>query len=335
MLVCSALTHCASRGKNFNESGLLCGEQKEYAIELTKIHESFVDELARGKLLIRQSFFLVITGLMLYYFVKKDGSNKPLLRKDLLFIFLILSTLICHCNEGILNYWQAEHLNKIWTLEGSLDRTEFDGWFANSHVYRPKYLPWSEEKNFGVQKAFGSWLLFTYSLSLNASSIGFYYLILFCAVIIVLMWEDIHYGMGTAPLPVDDMPEDVKKDFTEARNIVDLSPRSASALLRLALRKLINELGAKEGNLDEKIEDFVSKKLSVNIQQALDSVRVIGNDAIHPGQIDSRDDADTAACLFELTNAIVEVMIAKPKKIQEICNKLLSSKKEPTRRRGS
>jgi hypothetical protein len=38
------------------------------------------------------------------------------------------------------------------------------------------------------------------------------------------------------------------------------------------------------------------------VQQSLDIVRVIGNDAVHPGQIDLTDDIETATKLFVLIN---------------------------------
>ncbi|TCK04492.1 DUF4145 domain-containing protein [Phorcysia thermohydrogeniphila] len=129
-------------------------------------------------------------------------------------------------------------------------------------------------------------------------------------------------GSSIAPVPAKDMPEDVKEDFNEARNIVNASPRAAAALLRLALQKLMIHLGEKGKNLNDDIANLVKRGLPRKIQQALDIVRVIGNNAVHPGEIDLRDDEETALALFELINMIVEVMITQPRKIEELYGKL-------------
>jgi hypothetical protein len=42
-------------------------------------------------------------------------------------------------------------------------------------------------------------------------------------------------------------------------------------------------------------------------------VGVIGNSAVHPGQIDLRDDSETAGALFWLLNLIADQMITVPK----------------------
>ncbi|WP_156741896.1 hypothetical protein [Occultella aeris] len=44
------------------------------------------------------------------------------------------------------------------------------------------------------------------------------------------------------PDPSPDMPEDVAQLYEEASTVVGLSPRSASALLRLALEALLKGL---------------------------------------------------------------------------------------------
>jgi len=54
------------------------------------------------------------------------------------------------------------------------------------------------------------------------------------------------------------------------------------------------------------------------VQQALDIVRVTGNNAVHPGTIDLKDDRSIAITLFELVNMIVERMIAAPDKIKKM-----------------
>lgn len=143
----------------------------------------------------------------------------------------------------------------------------------------------------------------------------------------------LHPVSSIAPLPTEDIPADVKEDFIEARNIVNASPRAAVALLRLALQKLMVDLGEKGENINDDIANLVRKGLPEKIQKALDSVRVIGNNAVHPGKIDLKDDIQTAITLFDLLNMIIEVMITQPKEIDEIYGKLPSSTKEAIKKR--
>jgi len=127
---------------------------------------------------------------------------------------------------------------------------------------------------------------------------------------------------SSAPMPSENMPVDVQKDYMEARTIVNKSPRAAAALLRLGLEKLIPHLGEKGKNLNDDIGNLVKKGLSSKIQKSLDGVRIIGNHAVHPGLIDLKDDIETAIRIFELLNIIVDVMITQPKKIDEVYEKI-------------
>lgn len=121
---------------------------------------------------------------------------------------------------------------------------------------------------------------------------------------------------GEAPLANPDLPDDIRRDYDEASMILNLSPRGAAALLRLAIQKLCKELGEKGRNIDEDIGALVKKGLDERVQQALDVVRVIGNNAVHPGQVDLRDDRATAENLFRLVNLIAERMISEPKHVE-------------------
>ena len=85
---------------------------------------------------------------------------------------------------------------------------------------------------------------------------------------------------GDAPLANPDLPEDIRRDYYEASSILDRSPRGAAALLRLAIQKLCKELEPNGKDLHDAIKKLVAKGLDVHIQQALDVVRVIGNEAV-------------------------------------------------------
>jgi hypothetical protein len=132
---------------------------------------------------------------------------------------------------------------------------------------------------------------------------------------------------GNAPLANSDLPEDIQEDYEEARAIMSISPRGSAALLRLAIQKLCKHLGEKGKNINQDIGNLVKKGLPIKIQKSLDIVRVIGNDAVHPGTIDLKDDTVTAGKLFILVNLIADVMITQPKEIDDLFDSLPEDKK--------
>jgi len=127
-----------------------------------------------------------------------------------------------------------------------------------------------------------------------------------------LLWPALGEGV---PPPNADLSEAILADYAEAGRIVELSPRGAAALLRLAVQKLCDDLVGKGKKLNNQIKELVAKGLSDQVQKAFDVVRVVGNNAVHPGQIDLRDDRQTAMILFELVNLIADTMISQPKKV--------------------
>ncbi|MEY4354506.1 MAG: hypothetical protein RLZZ609_2747 [Cyanobacteriota bacterium] len=140
-------------------------------------------------------------------------------------------------------------------------------------------------------------------------------------------------AMKMGPLPNADLPPEIRSDVEEARGIVELSPRGAAALLRLAIQKLCAYLGERGKNIDDDIASLVKKGLNPLVQQSLDVVRVIGNEAVHPGVIDLRDDRASAERLFDLVNIVAEQMITHPKSVREMYEKLPSSKIDAIQRR--
>lgn len=145
----------------------------------------------------------------------------------------------------------------------------------------------------------------------------------------------VYPSTGGAPLPNPDLSKDVKAGYEEARLISSSSPRGAAALLRLAIQNLCRELGEKGEDLNTDIANLVKKGLPEKIQMALDSVRVIGNLMVHPGQMDLGDDAETVGKLFGLVNLIADAMITQPKHVEEIYHSLPETKKEQIRKRDS
>lgn len=139
---------------------------------------------------------------------------------------------------------------------------------------------------------------------------------------------------GDAPLPNADLSDEVRLDFEEAGRILNLSPRGAAALLRLAIQKLCKELGQKGENINADIA-LVEKGLDVRVQQPLDVVRVIGNQAVHPGQIDLRDNRFTAEKLFGLVSLIADIMITQPKHIAAMFDGLPEGARKAIERRDN
>ena len=93
----------------------------------------------------------------------------------------------------------------------------------------------------------------------------------------------------------------------------------------MAIEKLVDGLEAEGKDLNSKIGKLVSKGMPVEIQQMLDSVRVIGNNAVHPGQINIKDNKELALSLLHFINLIIDNRITQPKKISEVYNSLPES----------
>ena len=150
-----------------------------------------------------------------------------------------------------------------------------------------------------------------------------------CGKLAIWLYDRIIYPPTmTAPAPNNDLTPDVKHDYEEARRILELSPRGAAALLRLAIEKMCIELKAEGADINQRIAFLVKQGLPELVQKALDTVRVIGNEAVHPGQLDLRDDREAAAKLFDLVNFIAEDRITRPKQIEGLYKMIPEEKRD-------
>ena len=141
---------------------------------------------------------------------------------------------------------------------------------------------------------------------------------------------------GDAPPPHVDMPEEIRREYDEAASILSKSPRGAAAILRLALQKLCPLLGATEKDINPAIAQLVAAgKIGPELQQALDTLRVIGNESVHPGTMDMTDDVETASALCNVLNYVIEKAISDPKKIAALYNSLPEEKLKGIARRDS
>lgn len=145
--------------------------------------------------------------------------------------------------------------------------------------------------------------------------------------------EMIYPPSSLAPMPHVDLPEDCKKDYDEARIIVGNSLRGAGALLRLVLQKLCAQLGGTGKNINDDIKKMVENGLSLRLQQAFDIVRITGNNAVHPLELNLDEKPELVTSMFKLVNMIVEEMITKPKELDNLFDHMPENAKQAIAKR--
>jgi len=123
-------------------------------------------------------------------------------------------------------------------------------------------------------------------------------------------------------------------DYLEAARIFSDSPRSAAALLRLALQKLCKQLGESGKNINQDIKNLVGKGLNPLVQKSLDALRITGNNAVHPGEINLQEEPDKVLKLFDLLNFIANKMITEPKEIETFYADLPETSRNAVERRN-
>jgi len=160
----------------------------------------------------------------------------------------------------------------------------------------------------------------------------------YCKGYSIWVGEKIIYPLTNgAPLPHSELSTEIKDIYNEARGIMSLSPRSACALLRVALENLVDEIMARnKKTLNENIGSLVKQgKLPDTIQKAMDVLRITADAMLHPNTIDleNKDNRETAIGMFNLLNIIAQVLIADRKKIDEYYDGLPKPQKDSIERR--
>ena len=144
-----------------------------------------------------------------------------------------------------------------------------------------------------------------------------------CRELAVWVNEKMAYPSATLGIrPNQDLPDDIKGLFEEARAVASASPRSAAALLRSCIERLFKHLGVYKGNLYDSIAGLVKEEgLDPELKEMLHTVRVIGNSAIHPGKLnedDNDDNKERVLLLFGIVNFIAERMISLGKSLTRL-----------------
>lgn len=140
-------------------------------------------------------------------------------------------------------------------------------------------------------------------------------------------------AISTAPHAHADLPVVCMADYNEARNVFDASPKAAGALLRLCIQKLLKELGQPGDNINQDIAALVRDGLPPQIQKALDVCRVVGNNAVHPGEIAIDENPEVVGKMFGLINFVVEDRITRPKEVAALYDALPEGARDAIDRR--
>lgn len=128
--------------------------------------------------------------------------------------------------------------------------------------------------------------------------------------------------------PNEDLPENIRTIYDEARNIFQYSSRSSAALLRMALESILTEMGYETGRLVDKIDALIkSEGASQELVMAAEIIRHYGNSSAHIGFIDLNEDKEAAEELFMVLNLIAEHQYTRPKRLKALMDKLPDAKR--------
>ena len=85
----------------------------------------------------------------------------------------------------------------------------------------------------------------------------------------------------------DEVPESFRADYTEACNVLEISPKASAALSRRVLQGILSDIGYSSHNLVDQIKRVLAETnpqniLPSNVHSTIDAIRNFGNFAAHP-----------------------------------------------------
>ena len=118
-------------------------------------------------------------------------------------------------------------------------------------------------------------------------------------------------GRLVFPWNVEKKLEFVEEDFADAAAILNKSPREATALMRVCIQKLVPLLKQDGNYLNDYMSSLVRKGLEVEIQQAMEVLQVLRNEAGQPTKLETQEDKEMALRFFDSLKAVLERRIVK------------------------
>lgn len=136
------------------------------------------------------------------------------------------------------------------------------------------------------------------------------------------------HNANRPPCPVE-VPNEYSKDYNEAGLILTDSPNASAALSRRCLQNILREvIKVKKSNLINEIQEAIDKNiLPSTMNDALDTVRIVGNFAAHPmksnasGEIIEVEENE-AEWNLDVLESLFDYCFVGPRKLKEMKDKL-------------
>jgi hypothetical protein len=128
---------------------------------------------------------------------------------------------------------------------------------------------------------------------------------------------------SSRPPAPPEVPSEIRVDYEEACQVLEISPKASAALSRRCLQSVLRDgAGVTPGNLATEIDKVIEGgKLQSTIAESLDAVREIGNFAAHPSKSVTTGEIvevepDEAEWNLDVLEALFDVFYIQPKQLE-------------------